>query len=104
MRSHCSTFAFGSYPDLGLRFGLFFTDDRLVDDHSATRGLQGGLGWTIGKTNSGLVRVSRPKELPLLEGQRDMRPKDSAGATSPDSEGKRLAALARTNHSCARSH
>lgn len=33
-----------------------------------TRGLQGGMGWTIGKTNSGLVRVSRPKELPFLEG------------------------------------
>ena len=44
-----------------------------------TRGLQGGMGWTIGKTNSGLVRVSRPKELPFLEGQRDMRQSDSAG-------------------------
>ena len=84
MRSRCSTFAFGNYPNLGHRFGLFVMDDRLVDDHSATRGLQGGLGWTIGETNSGLVRVSRPKELPLLEGQRDMRPSDSAGATSPD--------------------
>src|SRR5262245_5980226 len=33
-----------------------------------------------------------------------MKPSDSAGATSPDSEGKRLAAVARTNHSSARSH
>src|SRR5512147_3143478 len=68
------------------------------------RGLQGGMGWTIGKTNSRLVRVSHSKELPFLEGQRDMRPSDSAGATSPDSEGKLLAAVARTNHSSARSH
>lgn len=64
-------------------------------------GLQGGMGWTIGKTSSGLVRVNRPKELPFLEGQRDMRPSDSAGASSPDSEGKRVAAAARTSHSCA---
>jgi Replication protein C (RepC) len=44
-----------------------------------TRGVQGGMGCTVGKTNSGLVGVSRPKELPFLEGQRDMRPSDSAG-------------------------
>jgi hypothetical protein len=44
-----------------------------------TRGVQGGMGCTVGKSNSGLVRVSRPKELPFLEGQRDMRPSDSAG-------------------------
>jgi hypothetical protein len=48
-----------------------------IADH--TRGLHGCMGWTIGKTNSGLVRVSRPKELPFFEGQRDMRPSDSAG-------------------------
>jgi hypothetical protein len=30
------------------------------------------MGWTIGETSSALVPVSRPKELPLLEGQRDM--------------------------------
>jgi hypothetical protein len=46
------------------------------------------MGWTIGKTNSGLARVSCPKELPFLERECDMRPSDSAGATSPDSEGK----------------
>lgn len=50
--------------------------DEIAD---CTRGLQGGMGWTIGKTNSGLVQVSRPKELPFLEEQRDMRPSDSAG-------------------------
>jgi hypothetical protein len=52
-----------------------------------TRGVQGGMGCTVGKTNSGLVWVSRPKELPFLEGQRDIRPSDSAGATSAESEG-----------------
>jgi hypothetical protein len=39
------------------------TLDKISD---RTRGLQGGMGWTIGKTNSGLVRVSRPKELSFL--------------------------------------
>jgi hypothetical protein len=44
-----------------------------------TRGVQGGIGCIVGKINSGLVGVSRPKELPFLEGQRDMRLSDSAG-------------------------
>lgn len=35
-----------------------------------TRGLQGGVGWHIDQTSSGLVLVSRPKELPLLEGEK----------------------------------
>lgn len=41
-----------------------------------TRGLQGGMGWAIDQTNSGLVLVSRPKELPFLEGEHDMRPSE----------------------------
>lgn len=43
-----------------------------------TRGLQGGVGWAIDLTSNGLVMVSRPKELPLLERRHDMRPSDSA--------------------------
>ena len=34
------------------------------------------MGWAIDQTNSGLVLVSRPKELPFLEGEHDMRPSD----------------------------
>ena len=41
-----------------------------------TRGLQGGIGWAIDQTSSGLVLVSRPKELPFLEGEHDMKPSD----------------------------
>ena len=41
-----------------------------------TRGLQGGIGWAIDQTSSGLVLVSRPKELPFLEGEHDMRPSE----------------------------
>ena len=41
-----------------------------------TRGLQGGMGWAIDQTSSGLVLVSRPKELPFLEGEHDMRPSE----------------------------
>lgn len=53
-----------------------------------TRGLHGGMGWAIDQTGSGLVMVSRPKELPFLEGQRDMRPSDSvrSWATSPETQ------------------
>ena len=63
------------------------------------------MGWTIGKTNGGLVRVSRPKELNYrsLKGS-DMRPSDSTRSHLADSEGKHLAPVARTNHSSARSH
>lgn len=39
-----------------------------------TRGLQGGMGWAIDQTSSGLVLVSRPKALPFLEGQHQMTP------------------------------
>lgn len=41
-----------------------------------TRGLQGGMGWAIDQTSSGLVLVSRPKELPLLEGEHNMTPSE----------------------------
>ena len=41
-----------------------------------TRGLQGGIGWAIDQTSSGLVLVSRPKELPFLEGEHEMRPSE----------------------------
>ncbi|HDV4147668.1 replication protein C, IncQ-type [Pseudomonas aeruginosa] len=47
-----------------------------------TRGLQGGMGWAIDLTSTGLAMVSRPKELPFLEGQHDMRPSDSVRSRS----------------------
>lgn len=39
-----------------------------------TRGLQDGKGWAIDQTSSGLVLVSRPKVLPLLEGKHEVTP------------------------------
>jgi hypothetical protein len=50
-----------------------------------TRALQGGVGWTIDQTSSGLVLVSRPKELPLLE-RRYERPSDSTTTRPPEVE------------------
>jgi len=47
--------------------------DEIAD---CTRGLQGGIGWAIDQTSSGLVLVSRPKELPFLEGEHEMRPSE----------------------------
>lgn len=41
-----------------------------------TRCLQGGMGWAIDHTSNGLVLVSRPKELPFLEGEHDMTPSE----------------------------
>jgi hypothetical protein len=46
-----------------------------------TRGVQGGMGCTVGKTNSGLVGVSRPKEVILpghLGGFRGKTPRRSS--------------------------
>jgi hypothetical protein len=72
---------------------------RLRTAHAACK-----VAWAApSKTNSALVGVSRPKELPFLEGRCDMRPSDSAEILGGFS-GKRLAAVARTNHSSARSH
>jgi hypothetical protein len=42
----------------------------------------------FGKTNSGLARVSRSNELAFLEGQRDIKPSDSVGATFAEFRGK----------------
>ncbi|HBO1087836.1 TPA: plasmid replication [Pseudomonas aeruginosa] len=50
-----------------------------------TRGLQDGIGWAIDQTNSGLVLVSRPKELPFPKKRRVLRTSDSAGVAAPDS-------------------
>ncbi|HHX6631486.1 replication protein C, IncQ-type [Pseudomonas aeruginosa] len=50
-----------------------------------TRGLQDGIGWAIDQTNSGLVLVSRPKELPFPKKRRVLRTSDSAGVAPPDS-------------------
>jgi hypothetical protein len=50
-----------------LRYAL----DEIAD---STRGLQGGNGWAIDQTGSGLVLVSRPKDLPFLEGLPDVTP------------------------------
>ena len=50
--------------------------DALDEISDRTRGLQGGMGWAIDQTSSGLVPVSRPKELPFLEGEHDMRPSE----------------------------
>jgi hypothetical protein len=50
--------------------------DALDEIADRTRRLQGGMGWAIDQTSSGLVLVSRPKELPLLEGERGLRPSE----------------------------
>lgn len=39
-----------------------------------TRDLHGGTGWSIHQTRSGLVQVSRPRELPFLESRHDVTP------------------------------
>ncbi|MCY1283792.1 Replication protein C (RepC) [compost metagenome] len=41
-----------------------------------TRGLQGGMGWAIDQTSSGLVLISRPKELPRLEAEHALTPSE----------------------------
>lgn len=41
-----------------------------------TKYLHGGYGWAIDQTSSGLVMVSRPKELPFLEGKHELRPSE----------------------------
>lgn len=41
-----------------------------------TRDLQGGLGWVINQTNSGIALVSRPKELPVAEAKYEMTPSE----------------------------
>lgn len=51
-----------------------------------TRGLQGGNGWAIDQTSSGLALVSRPKELPFLEGKHDMTPSEYHKIMSQPSE------------------
>ena len=50
--------------------------DGLDEIADRTRGLQGGIGWAIDQTSSGLVLVSRPKALPLLEGEHGMTPSE----------------------------
>ena len=50
--------------------------DALDEIADRTRGLHGGYGWAIDQTSGGLVLVSRPKELPFLEGEHDMRPSE----------------------------
>ncbi|MCU1772257.1 MAG: replication protein C, IncQ-type [Pseudomonas sp.] len=62
--------------------------DALEEIADRTRGLQGGIGWAIDQTSSGLVLVSRPKELPLLEGEHGMTPSEYHEIMSqpPDSE------------------
>lgn len=39
-----------------------------------TRSLQGSMGWVIDQTSKGCVLISRPKELPFLEGRFDITP------------------------------
>lgn len=50
--------------------------DALDEIADRTRGLQGGMGWAIDMTSSGIVLVSRPKKLPFLEDECDMRPSE----------------------------
>ncbi|MDD1975440.1 replication protein C, IncQ-type [Pseudomonas tussilaginis] len=50
--------------------------DSLDEIAERTRGLQGGKGWDIDQTSSGVVLVRRPKELPLLERKHDMTPSE----------------------------
>lgn len=46
----------------------------LAEIADRTHGLQDGMGWAIDQTGSGLVLVSRPKELPRLEGRHELTP------------------------------
>jgi hypothetical protein len=50
--------------------------EALIEIADKTRNLRGGYGWAIDQTNSGLVLVSRPKELPLLESKHNMTPSE----------------------------
>lgn len=50
--------------------------DALDEIQDRTRGLQGGHGWIVDQTSSGLVMVSRPKELPFLEAKHEMTPSE----------------------------
>ena len=47
---------------------------RWMKSQTARAACKGGIGWAIDQTSSGLVLVSRPKELPFLE--HDMRPSE----------------------------
>lgn len=49
-----------------------------------TRGLPGGMDWAIDQTSSGIVLISRPKELPFLES--DMTPSEYHGIMSKAQE------------------
>lgn len=48
--------------------------DALYEISDSTRSRQ-GMGWAIDQTSSGLVLVSRPKELPFLEGMHEPSPR-----------------------------
>ncbi len=39
-----------------------------------TKSLHGGYGWSIDQTSNGIVLISRPKELPFVEGKLEMSP------------------------------
>lgn len=64
---------FAAYDRSKKRSQLRNALDEIAD---STRGLQGGIGWAIDQTSSGLVLVSRPKKLPFLEGKHDMTPSE----------------------------
>lgn len=51
-----------------------------------TKRLQGGMGWAIDQTSSGLVFVSRPKALPLIEGEFGYRPSEYDALISQPTE------------------
>lgn len=71
-------------PDRSKKRGLLRSALNEIADR--TRGLQGGNGWAIDQTSGGLVHVSRPKELPFLEGKHDMTPSEFHEIASQPSE------------------
>jgi len=50
--------------------------DALDEIRDATRALDGGYGWEIDRSSSGLVWVSRPKDLPVQESKFGLTPSD----------------------------
>ena len=52
-----------------------------------TRGLHHGYGWAIDQTSSGLVLVSRPKDLPFVEGELGMTPSEYHDIMSEPQDG-----------------
>jgi len=50
--------------------------DALEEIYYSTKDINNGYGWEIDQTSSGLVMISRPKNLPHLEGIQNLRPSE----------------------------